>query len=68
MYKEVLRSIAGVDVFPVISLCLFLLVFGTVLVWTLRLDRERISTCARLPLDAEAGERPGQSRHQGAAR
>ena len=51
MYKDILQSIAGIDVFPVISLCLFVAVFAIVLVWTSRLDAAWLSRSARLPLD-----------------
>jgi hypothetical protein len=51
MYKDILRSIAGIDVFPVFSLVVFLVVFTAVLVWTARLDRRRLAQLAALPLD-----------------
>ena len=51
MYKETLRAIAGIEIFPVISLLLFVAVFTVVLVWTLRLDRSRVDAAASLPLD-----------------
>ena len=55
MYKEILRSIAGIDVFPVVSLCLFVCVFAGVLVWAMRADRARLTHCANLPLDGPDG-------------
>jgi hypothetical protein len=60
MYKDILRSIAGVDVFPIISLCLFVGVFAIALVRTMRVDRARMARYASLPLDAE-GPMPGSS-------
>ena len=51
MYKEVLRTIVGIEVFPVLSLIIFLAVFLVMLVWVLRLDRVRLATYASLPLD-----------------
>ena len=51
MHIDTLRAIAGIEIFPVISLLLFVVVFTVVLVWTLRLDRSRVSAAARLPLD-----------------
>lgn len=65
MYKEILRSIAGVDVFPIISLCLFAAVFAVVVVKAFRTDKARLAAYAHLPLDdscasadtAEAAER-----------
>jgi hypothetical protein len=51
MYKETLRAISGIEIFPVISLLLFVAVFTVVLVWTIRLDRSRVDAAASLPLD-----------------
>jgi cytochrome c oxidase cbb3-type subunit IV len=57
MYKEILRSITGIDIFPVVSLCLFVGVFAIVLVRTIRADKARLSAYASLPLDdATTGE------------
>ena len=53
MYKEVLRSIVGIEVFPVLSLVIFLAVFLVMLVWVLRLDRARLAAYASLPLDEQ---------------
>jgi hypothetical protein len=52
MYKEILRSIVGIEIFPIISLCLFVSVFTVVLVWAARLDRGWLARQAELPLDA----------------
>lgn len=54
MIKNVLQSIAGVEVFPVISLILFLLVFTVMLVWTIRKDKQYLTELAQLPLEDDA--------------
>lgn len=54
MYKEILRSIAGIGLFPVISLLLFVMVFAIMLLRVLCMDRAGIQHLAALPLD-EAG-------------
>jgi hypothetical protein len=51
MYTDILRRIAGIEVFPVVSLLLFVSVFTIALVWTVRLDTARVLRLARLPLD-----------------
>ena len=51
MHIDTLRAIAGIEIFPVVSLLLFVAVFTVVLVWTLRLDRTRVAAAAHLPLD-----------------
>lgn len=52
MHKEVLRAIVGIDVFPVVSLVLFVAVFGAAVVRALRLDRRLVDELSSLPLDA----------------
>lgn len=50
MIKNVLESIAGVEVFPVISLLLFVIVFTVMFVWAMRRDTEYLTEMAELPL------------------
>jgi len=51
MYKEILRTIVGIEVFPILSLLIFVTVFMVMLVWVMRMDRSRLATYAHLPLD-----------------
>jgi cytochrome c oxidase cbb3-type subunit IV len=51
MYKDILRSIAGIDVFPVVSLVIFVAVFTAAIVYAIRLDRARLAALSALPLD-----------------
>ena len=56
MYKEVLRAISGVGIYPVVSLLMFVTVFSVALFRAARLDGARLDEYARLPLGpAEAG-------------
>lgn len=51
MLKNVLSSIAGIEVFPVISLLVFVAVFCVVIVWFFRADKQRMNSISRIPLD-----------------
>jgi hypothetical protein len=51
MYTEILRSIAGIHIFPVISLVLFIAFFTGMLVRVMRLERSQVDRYARLPLE-----------------
>lgn len=51
MHKEVMRAIAGIDVFPVISLVLFVIVFTVAVIRALRLDRRLVEQLSLLPLE-----------------
>ncbi len=58
MYMDILRTITGIEVFPVISLVLFTTVFSVVLIWAWRADRTRLDRLAAIPLDEPAGSAP----------
>jgi hypothetical protein len=62
MYAEVLRATAGVAIFPVMSLVLFVVLFSAVLIWVARLDRGRLDRLARLPL--EEGRHESETRRR----
>jgi cytochrome c oxidase cbb3-type subunit IV len=51
MYMELLQNIAGIEIFPVISLVLFVVVFAGILFWAIRADRTELDRHATLPLD-----------------
>jgi hypothetical protein len=59
MIENVVHSIGGVSVFGIISICLFVLVFIGVLVWTIRLKKPYLKTMRELPLEAEPAHEPG---------
>jgi hypothetical protein len=53
MYQDILRSISGIEVYPLLSLLLFVTLFVIVVVMTVRMDRERVARLAGLPLEDE---------------
>ena len=53
MYKEVLQSIKGVDVFAAIALIIFMLFFVLIVIQLVRLDKNYLKKMAQLPLDPE---------------
>jgi|SoiMethySBSTD1v2_1073268.scaffolds.fasta_scaffold3630752_2 hypothetical protein len=55
MYMEVLRSIDGVSIFPVVSLLVFATFFTVMLLWTSRLTPGALRKYAGMPLDADNG-------------
>jgi len=54
MYKETLRNMAGVGLFPAISLLLFVAVFALVVLQVARMSGAESRRLAALPLDDEA--------------
>ena len=58
MYTEVLRSIEGIEIFPVVSLLVFVTFFSAMLLWTSRLKPESLGEYASMPLDTADDARP----------
>lgn len=53
MYKEVLSSVDGIAIYPMISLSIFFIFFMTLLIWIIRKDKNYFTQMAQLPLDAQ---------------
>ena len=51
MYKELLQSIEGIEIYPLISLFIFLALFAGITVWILKLDKKYVKEMETLPLD-----------------
>ena len=50
MYKEILRSIEHIEIWPVISFIIFFLFFLLLLWWTFTVDKKFINSMSRKPL------------------
>ncbi len=53
MYKEVLQSINGIEVFAVIALIIFILFFVLVVARLLKMDKNYLNKMAKLPFEQE---------------
>ena len=51
MYKELLQSIEGIEIYPLISLFIFLSLFAGITVLILKLDKKYVKEMETLPLD-----------------
>jgi cbb3-type cytochrome oxidase subunit 3 len=51
MYKDVLRSIDNIAIWPVISFVIFFLFFLGLLWWTFSVDKKFISRMSNMPMD-----------------
>ena len=66
MYKDVLRAMEGIGLYPVISLVVFFLFFTTVFLWVSRIRREEAEHMAAKPLhDDEILNPPSGESHHG---
>jgi cytochrome c oxidase cbb3-type subunit 3 len=55
-FKNYLTSIAGVDIFPLISLMIFFLFFTILLIYVVKISSKSIVTLEQLPLDDNKNE------------
>jgi len=50
MYKNVLQSIAGIEIYPLISFVIFFLFFLALLVYVVVINRQHVQNMSELPL------------------
>jgi preprotein translocase subunit YajC len=53
MIRNYLQSIEGVEIYPLISLVVFVLFFVIMFIWMFRIDKNYIKEMEELPLDLE---------------
>lgn len=53
MYKELLQSIEGISLYPIISLIVFILFFAIILIWMFKVDNNYIKKMENLPLEKD---------------
>ncbi len=51
MFRQILESIEGIGIFPMISLLIFTVFFALVIIWVINLDKKRITHLENLPFD-----------------
>ena len=56
MIKDTLLSLPGVEIYPIISLIIFVIIFTIVVIWTFSLDKKVISEMESIPLDNELND------------
>lgn len=50
MKSNVLQAILGIEIFPVISLIIFVAFFTAMFIWVFRMDKQRTNSMAEIPL------------------
>lgn len=53
MYKEVLRSIENIEIYPIISLLIFVLFFLGVFVWVKTMPKDLVDHLKSLPMEKD---------------
>lgn len=53
MKQEILQSIDGVSIYPIISLIVFVVFFAAILIWMIKVDKNYIKKMEKLPFENE---------------
>lgn len=53
MRRNVIESIQGIEIFPLISLVIFFVFFAAVIIWVIRLKRKELDEYANMPLEED---------------
>ena len=53
MIRNYLQSIEGIEIYPLISLAVFIIFFVVIFVWMLKIDKNYIKKMENLPLELE---------------
>ena len=53
MLHDVLRNLGGIQTYGLVSLCLFIGIFGALMIWSLGQKRSHLERMARLPLESD---------------
>ena len=64
MYKNILQSIQGVEIYPLISMMIFFSLFLSVIVWSIRADKRHLKRMAEMPLDSTEANEPSHITQQ----
>jgi hypothetical protein len=52
MFKDIFKSMSGIEVYGIISLILFFLIFLGVIYWSIKVDKKYLNKMKQLPLDS----------------
>lgn len=64
MISEALSSIQNVQVYPIVTMLLFMISFVGIVIWTFRLRKHEVARLSRLPLDdAPTPDNQGEQTH-----
>lgn len=56
MFRDVLQAIEGIEIYPIISMIIFLLFFILIVIWAIKLDKKVVKNMKHLPLENNLSE------------
>ena len=60
--KNIFTQMNGIEIYGIISICIFVSIFATALVWTFLLKQPFLKSMGALPLDE--GRKPGNAKEE----
>ena len=63
MIRNNLEAIAGINIYPIISLTIFFVFFSIMLIWVIRADKKYINNMAGMPLENDPATHPNFTNH-----
>ena len=51
MFKNILSSVSGIEIYAITGLVIFIVMFSAVLIWLFKVDKTYIKKMEQLPLD-----------------
>lgn len=64
MIQNTLKEIGGIGIYGVVSVVLFVTVFGCAMVWAFCLRKPFLNSMGALPLAEDHNPNPGDTRHE----
>ena len=62
MYKELLRSIEDIEIYPIISLVMFVLFFVGMFIWIFQVDKTYVDHMKNMPFNDEPQNENGHEK------
>ncbi|UCH66432.1 MAG: cbb3-type cytochrome c oxidase subunit 3 [Ignavibacterium sp.] len=56
MYKEILQSISGIELYAIVAMVIFILFFVGMAIWVIKVDKKYIKRMSELPIEEDKNE------------
>jgi hypothetical protein len=60
MYKDILGSVEGVELYAITAMIVFILFFVGIIIWLIKVDKNYIKKMSKLPLQEDNKETPNE--------
>ena len=64
MLRDLFHNLSGIEIYGIVSLCLFVSVFGALVIWALGQKQSHLKRMAHLPLEADAEPSNGTNSYE----